>query len=147
MLGQLLTHFFYRHREIGTRNYFPPHMERRPRRIAVSSVARVLQCDTLTTNWLRGLRAAAKADVVSPYVDPDKRKSGLEVSASPAKVPCVPTPLHFWVGPTLHVCYTCSFCQTALQKGSAYVASFNHTLTTPVVLTCVTCSNETLNEK
>ena len=103
-------------------------------------MTRVLQCDALTTNWLRNLRGVRKDDVVGQYVDVEERERVEEVSVSPSTSPLVPTPTHTWVGPTSHVCHACSFCQSALHPGDAYTVHFNRTLTTPFVVACGTCN-------
>lgn len=116
-------------------------MERRLRRGVTSSVARVLQLDASTSEWLRNLRGRCKDDVVGQYVEYDV-ESIEGVAVSPPTAPLVSTPMHAWIGSDEYVRYACSFCRTPIHANQPYHVHFNRTLTTPFVVTCGKCGEK-----
>jgi hypothetical protein len=114
-------------------------MDRRLRRSGItSSVARVLQCDSLTADWLRTLRGMRKEDLVD-HITSDAQ---YHVASASAECPLMMSPVSSWSGPTPYVRHACSFCQRSLEKGDLFTSHFNQTLSAPFILTCVTCLDE-----
>lgn len=107
------------------------------RRSGVSSVSRVVQYDTVISDWLHALRDAPHVQVVPKTKYPRQ----MHVMHASADCPIVRTPLDAWSGCS-YIRYMCSFCEEPLPFDEPFNVYYNQTLTLPVIVACGLCSKD-----